>query len=214
MSTREARGLAAAETEEEPSRAICSTIRISSNGISRCWRACACRMRAAAPPSRWSSGRSKCCARSTSALEQKLAEFVQVARSNDAIADRMHRFTRRLLRAGIARRRRCRTSKPACAQDFDAFNSVLLLIGSEATQCRRALPAHAAAGRSAPEVLRNAVRQRQAALRPGARFAARAAVRRRGERHRLRGARAAGRQGLARPARARQQRPRPLPSRA
>ena len=28
---------------------------------------------------------------------------------------------------------RCRTSKPACAQDFDSFNSVLLLIGSEAT---------------------------------------------------------------------------------
>src|SRR5579863_4463541 len=33
------------------------------------------------------------------ALEIKLAELVRVARANDAIAERLHRFTRRLLRA-------------------------------------------------------------------------------------------------------------------
>ena len=32
------------------------------------------------------------------ALEQQLAEFVRAARGNDALADRIHRFTRRLLR--------------------------------------------------------------------------------------------------------------------
>src|SRR5262252_1563405 len=33
------------------------------------------------------------------ALEGKLAELVRVARANDAISDRLHRFTRRLLHA-------------------------------------------------------------------------------------------------------------------
>src|SRR5579883_2093823 len=33
------------------------------------------------------------------ALESKLADFVQVARGNDAIAEKLHRFTRRLLAA-------------------------------------------------------------------------------------------------------------------
>src|SRR5262245_15953432 len=33
-----------------------------------------------------------------STLEAKLAEFVRVARANDAIAEKLHRFTRRLLR--------------------------------------------------------------------------------------------------------------------
>ena len=39
------------------------------------------------------------------ALEAKLAEFVRVARDNDVLAERFHRFTRRLLRARLARRR-------------------------------------------------------------------------------------------------------------
>jgi len=67
-----------------------------------------------------------------SALEEKLAEFVRVARSNDAIADRMHRFTRRLLRAG-SRGLVLQNIEAGLRQDFDAFNSVLLLIGTEAT---------------------------------------------------------------------------------
>src|SRR5262245_34180825 len=61
-------------------------------------------------------------------LEQKLAEFVRVARANDALADKVHRFTRRILRA--------RTREAVLAQmeaslreDFDAFHSTMLLIG-------------------------------------------------------------------------------------
>jgi uncharacterized protein YigA (DUF484 family) len=64
------------------------------------------------------------------AIEEKLADFVSVARSNDAIADRMHRFTRRLLRAG-SRERVLQNIEAGLRQDFDSFNSVLLLIGHE-----------------------------------------------------------------------------------
>lgn len=67
-----------------------------------------------------------------SGLEGKLAEFVRVARANDAIADRMHRFTRRLLRAG-SRERVLQNVEAGLRQDFDSFNSVLLLIGVENT---------------------------------------------------------------------------------
>jgi uncharacterized protein YigA (DUF484 family) len=58
--------------------------------------------------------------------DRRLAEFVAVARANDQLADRIHRFTRRLMRA----------SGPAAAlisieaslrEDFEAFNCVLLL---------------------------------------------------------------------------------------
>src|SRR5437764_221381 len=62
-----------------------------------------------------------------SAVEAKLAEFVRVARANDALADKLHRFTRQLLRAGspeavIA------TMESSLRVDFDAFHSVLVLI--------------------------------------------------------------------------------------
>ena len=66
------------------------------------------------------------------AIEEKLAEFVRVARSNDAIAQRMHGFTRRLLRAG-SRDTVLQNIEAGLRQDFDAFNSVLLLIGDEQT---------------------------------------------------------------------------------
>jgi uncharacterized protein len=58
--------------------------------------------------------------------DRRLAEFIAVARANDQLAERIHRFTRRLLRA----------PSPAAAltaieaslrEDFDAFNSVLVL---------------------------------------------------------------------------------------
>src|SRR5262245_10436846 len=65
-------------------------------------------------------------------LEQKLAEFVHVARANDAIADRLHRFTRRLLRAG-SRDAVLQNVEAGLRQDFDSFTSVLMLIGSETT---------------------------------------------------------------------------------
>jgi uncharacterized protein YigA (DUF484 family) len=60
------------------------------------------------------------------ALEQKLRELIEIGRSNDAIADRLHRLTRRLLRA----------ADPAAAvaaletslrEDFGASRWVLLI---------------------------------------------------------------------------------------
>jgi uncharacterized protein YigA (DUF484 family) len=63
-------------------------------------------------------------------LEQKLAEFVKVARSNDAVAEKMHRFTRRLLRA-ISRSVAVEQMEASLREDFDAFHSVLVLVGSD-----------------------------------------------------------------------------------
>ncbi len=64
------------------------------------------------------------------AVEAKLAEFVRVARANDALADKLHRFTRQLLRAGspeavIA------TMESSLRMDFDAFHSILVLVGPQ-----------------------------------------------------------------------------------
>jgi uncharacterized protein YigA (DUF484 family) len=63
------------------------------------------------------------------AQDQKLAEFVQVARANNVLAEKIHRFTRRLLRTNGA--------GPAIAEieaslreDFDTFHTVLLLASS------------------------------------------------------------------------------------
>jgi uncharacterized protein YigA (DUF484 family) len=58
--------------------------------------------------------------------DRRLAEFVSVARANDQLADRIHRFTRRLLRAGspLAALTQLEAS---LREDFDAFHSVLLL---------------------------------------------------------------------------------------
>ena len=60
------------------------------------------------------------------AQDHKLAEFVEVARANNALADKIHRFTRRLLRTSGA--------APAIAEieaslreDFDTFHTVLVL---------------------------------------------------------------------------------------
>jgi hypothetical protein len=47
--------------------------------------------------------------------EQKLAEFVRVARANNVLAEKIHRFTRRLLRTS-APAPRSPKSKPACAK--------------------------------------------------------------------------------------------------
>lgn len=64
------------------------------------------------------------------AIESQLREFVGVARANDQLADKIQRFTRRLLRA--------RTLKQALAEieaslreDFDAFNSRLVLLSAD-----------------------------------------------------------------------------------
>jgi uncharacterized protein YigA (DUF484 family) len=61
-------------------------------------------------------------------LEDKLAEFVRVARANDALADKVHKFTRRLLKA-TSREDVLTQVEASLREDFDAFNSVLILVG-------------------------------------------------------------------------------------
>jgi uncharacterized protein len=60
------------------------------------------------------------------ALEQKLAEFVRVARDNDSLADRIHRFTRRLLRTST-RAQALAQIETSLREDFDAYHTVLVL---------------------------------------------------------------------------------------
>jgi uncharacterized protein len=67
-----------------------------------------------------------------SALEQKLADFVTVARANDAVAEKLHRFTRRLLRAQT-RQSAIEQLEASLREDFDSFHSVLVLIGEQDT---------------------------------------------------------------------------------
>lgn len=58
--------------------------------------------------------------------DRRLAEFVAVARANDALAERIHRFTRRMMRAPspVAA---LTALEASLREDFDAFHSVLLL---------------------------------------------------------------------------------------
>jgi hypothetical protein len=65
------------------------------------------------------------------AVEGKLAELLRTARANDAIADRLHRFTRRLLRA-VPRAEAIARIEAGLREDFDAFHSALVLIGEHA----------------------------------------------------------------------------------
>src|SRR3954469_18571451 len=58
--------------------------------------------------------------------DRRLAEFIAVARANDQLADRIHRFTRRLLRAPSAVAA-LTSLEASLREDFDAFHSVLLL---------------------------------------------------------------------------------------
>jgi uncharacterized protein YigA (DUF484 family) len=58
--------------------------------------------------------------------DRRLAEFVSVARSNDTLAERIHRFTRRLLRAPSAVASLA-SLEASLREDFDAFHSVLVL---------------------------------------------------------------------------------------
>jgi uncharacterized protein YigA (DUF484 family) len=63
-------------------------------------------------------------------LEGKLAELVRVARANDAIAERLHRFTRRLLRV-VPREEAIARIETGLREDFDAFHAVLVLVGTQ-----------------------------------------------------------------------------------
>lgn len=58
--------------------------------------------------------------------DRRLAEFIGVARANDQLAERIHRFTRRLLRAPSAVAA-LTSLEASLREDFDAFHSVLLL---------------------------------------------------------------------------------------
>jgi len=60
------------------------------------------------------------------ALEQKLAEFVRVARANDALADKIQQFTLRLLRT-TTRAGAIAVIESGLREIFDTFHGVLLL---------------------------------------------------------------------------------------
>src|SRR3981081_462151 len=63
------------------------------------------------------------------ALESKLAELMRVARANDAISERLQRFTRRLLLGAVPREEAVARIEAGLREDFDAFQAVLVLIG-------------------------------------------------------------------------------------
>jgi uncharacterized protein YigA (DUF484 family) len=58
--------------------------------------------------------------------DRRLAEFIAVARANDQLADRIHRFTRRRMRAPGAAAALA-AIEASLREDFEAFNCVLLL---------------------------------------------------------------------------------------
>ena len=60
------------------------------------------------------------------ALEMKLAELIENGRANDAIADRMHRLSRRLLRARDVARQSSARLETSLREDFGASRWVLL----------------------------------------------------------------------------------------
>lgn len=58
--------------------------------------------------------------------DRRLSEFIAVARANDQLSERIHRFTRRLLRAPSAAAA-LTALEASLREDFDAFHSVLVL---------------------------------------------------------------------------------------
>ncbi len=128
MTTREARGLSATETEEE---AIATYLQTNPDFFER-HQTFLTRLRL--PHVRGGSTISlverqiEVLREKHATLEGKLAEFVQVARGNDAIAEKLHRFTRRLLSAA-SRADAISRIEASLREDFDAFHSVLVLIG-------------------------------------------------------------------------------------
>jgi uncharacterized protein len=65
------------------------------------------------------------------ALERKLSELVGVARANDALADRIHRLSQRLIRARSLLET-INALETSLREDFDARDSVLLLFVEQA----------------------------------------------------------------------------------
>ena len=129
MTTREARGMVAIETEEA---SIASYLQHNPDFFER-HQAVLTRLRL--PHVRGGSTVSlverqiEVLREKHAALEQKLAELVRVARANDVIADKLHRFTKRLLRAGT-RANAVEKIEASLREDFDSFHSVLILVGA------------------------------------------------------------------------------------
>jgi len=129
MTTREARGLTAADAEEET---IASYLQRHPEFFER-HQAVLARLRL--PHARGGSTISlverqiEVLREKLAGLEGKLAELVRVARANDAIAERLHRFTRRLVRA-VPRAEAIARIEAGLREDFDAFHGALVLIGT------------------------------------------------------------------------------------
>jgi uncharacterized protein YigA (DUF484 family) len=129
MTTRDARGLAAKEKEEDT---IAAYLQHNPDFFER-HQALLTRLRV--PHARGGSTISlverqiEVLREKHAALEGKLAELVSVARANDAIAEKLHRFTRKLLRART-RAEAVTLIESSLREDFDAFHGgVLVLIG-------------------------------------------------------------------------------------
>ena len=128
MTTREARGLAAKENEED---AIAAYLQHNPDFFER-HQALLTRLRI--PHARGGSTISlverqiEVLREKHAAIEGKLADLVSVARANDAIADKLHRFTRKLVRAS-SRAEAVTLIEASLREDFDAFHGVLVLIG-------------------------------------------------------------------------------------
>jgi uncharacterized protein YigA (DUF484 family) len=129
MTTREARGVVAMETEEE---SIAAYLQHNPDFFER-HHAVLARLRL--PHARGGSTISlverqiEVLREKHAAVEGKLADFVRVARANDALADKLHRFTRQLLRAG-SHEEVVATMESSLRVEFDAIHSVLVLVGS------------------------------------------------------------------------------------
>lgn len=130
MTTREARGLAAVDTEEE---SIAGYLQRNPEFFER-HQAVLARLKL--PHSRGGSTISlverqiEVLREKLAGLENKLAELVKVARANDALAERLHRFTRRLLGA-VPRNEAIARIEAGLREDFDAFHAALVLVGAQ-----------------------------------------------------------------------------------
>jgi uncharacterized protein YigA (DUF484 family) len=128
MTTREARGLAAADSEEE---SIADYLQRHPEFFERHQTVLA---RLRLPHARGGSTISlierqiEVLREKLAGVEGKLAELVRVARANDAIAERLHRFTRRLLHVA-PRGEAIARIETGLREDFDAFHAVLVLVG-------------------------------------------------------------------------------------
>ncbi len=130
MTTREARGLSATESEEE---SIAAYLQHNPDFFERHLTLLA---RLRLPHARGGSTISlverqiEVLREKHASLEAKLADLVKVARGNDAIAEKLHRFTRRLL-AARSRADVIASVEASLREDFDAFHAVLVLIGEQ-----------------------------------------------------------------------------------